>query len=58
MRDNKTIVEALKTIKEVCEEHTHCGNCPFHTNKCIIQNVCPDDWNILESPPKVWKAFY
>lgn len=58
MRDNETIIKALKTIKGVCEEYSHCGDCPFYTHKCIIQNECPDDWDIQESPPKTWKAFY
>ena len=57
MKSNEQIIEALKTIKEVCNNDTSsCVKCPFHVcNTCGITDLEPHNWEINE-PGKVWRA--
>lgn len=41
------IINALNTIKEVCEENERCEQCPFGDSRgCHIENSDPCDWKI------------
>lgn len=49
----KSIITALKIIKQVCEDNIenmgHCADCPFFVNNvCGITDLEPDNWEILE----------
>lgn len=50
------IINALKLIKSVCEDHK-CENCPFliYENECGITYNEPDDWSINDY--NEWRAF-
>ena len=55
---NEKILEAVKTIKEVCEEYQHCYDCPYGTEESvcnITETGNPDGWNL--SLPQPFKAF-
>lgn len=42
------ILEALQTIKEVCEQNDKCGYCPLcaENGDCGIRECSPDSWVI------------
>lgn len=47
--DYEKIIDALKTIKEVCEESPCCKKCILSAddnNHCIIEKITPGDWEI------------
>lgn len=58
------ILDALRTIKSVCEAHQRacgsdgCYECPFSfEDRCpFIEGDAPKDWKIA-TLPGVWKAF-
>lgn len=53
MLGEEKIIEAVKTIKEVCIEHKHCEDCPYYTSfhGCNITRPNPKDWEIVKSQP-------
>lgn len=59
MDEKEKIIDALKTIKKVCDEvgDTHCNRCPLcdYTGDCGITNLQPCNWKINE-PGEVWRA--
>lgn len=42
------LIDAVKTIKEICEATTDCGYCPFDDGftNCLINNEVPKNWDI------------
>lgn len=61
--DKEKIIQALVTIKEICEEHRLCTDCPFRGARdrdgyitCSIKNHVPKNWTI-SIEPEPWKAF-
>lgn len=50
------IIEALKVIRDTCEEHDDCCECPFSDGgDCLIcSEESPDEWHLNEL--KSWKA--
>lgn len=51
------IIEALKKIKNVCEEY-ECRNCPLAdiANNCQITENVPELWN-LKNEKEIYKFF-
>ena len=58
MKSQKEIIEALKTIKEVCKESSDCYECPLRKNRtlCYINEKVPINWDIHDSA-EMWSAF-
>lgn len=65
MPSKEEILQALQTIKSVCEQHEKCETCPlqvvdqdyYDSYGCAMQrNVNPSEWNIKKSET-VWRAF-
>lgn len=53
------IINALKVIKGECKEAETCLNCPFSNleRDCLVQEGhSPEDWEINEEPPEMWRA--
>lgn len=52
------IIEALRIIKNTCEEQEDCVCCPFgdNTELCLINSIIPKEWDINPNPPAEWKA--
>lgn len=56
MPTNRKIIEALKTIKTVCDEHNafedFCEHCPLSdgNRSCLVSGdgIYPEDWKINE----------
>ena len=58
--DKKEILNALKLIKKICETADSCKKCPFYVPsicRCTIHEVWPEDWEIIDETPSVWRAF-
>lgn len=56
MEDREEILEALRTIQNVCKKHSDCKDCPFEKGtSCIILAQTPIDWKIRKA--STWKAF-
>lgn len=57
MKSEKEIVDALKTIQEVCGTSIDCIQCPLvdYSGTCGVQNLEPANWKI-NNPGKVWRA--
>lgn len=59
--EQKTIIEALKVIKDICKDAKGCDYCPFRTSEsnyysCYFEeNPNPYNWEINENIS--WKAF-
>lgn len=54
--DREKILEAMKTLKAVCEEGECSNRCPFYyKNKCYITYHAPVLWKTNE--PEPWKAY-
>ena len=55
--NKEKILEALKTIQRVCENH-QCDTCPFtgYDDVCIIQARAPIDW-VIGDEGTHWRAF-
>ena len=53
----KNLIEALKLIKETCD-NTTCSKCPLSdtADDCLLQQDCPSNWNILDEPITVTKV--
>jgi len=62
MKSKRQIIEALRTLQEVCKEVHSCFNCPLSDKEgaCLVSNddggLNPCEWNIKTSE-EVWKAF-
>ena len=54
--DKNEIINALKTIKEVCEMN-YCGECPLRmeVDECTLQRYAPYEWVINDTDN--WIAF-
>ena len=50
------IIEALKIIRNLCEEMENCDVCPlrYDNDYCTLEKVCPQDWLIADNN---WRAF-
>ena len=60
MTTQEKIIEALYTIKDVCNEHDRCEDCPFGekingVGKCVINRKLPEYWEITDGV-EVWRA--
>ena len=59
MTDQEKIIDALKTIKEICDNYNigECDRCPLGDSDgdCRIEGLIPANWNINE-PEGVWRA--
>lgn len=55
---DKELLNALKTIKKICEEKDSCRDCPCSLNggTCMVHRTFPNEWNLVEEQP-AWKAF-
>ena len=53
----KNLIEALKLIKEICDD-TMCPKCPLSDtgDECLLQQDCPSNWKILNEPITVTKV--
>ncbi|MBM7836465.1 hypothetical protein [Clostridium sardiniense] len=55
VNDNEKLIEAVKTIKGVCEgrqyEEDCCEGCPFGDSdgECLIINSSPDCWKLVKN---------
>lgn len=53
MVEEKKIIEALETLKKLCEESEDCSKCPVGTNDecCMIKDmdIWPEDYKIRSS---------
>lgn len=58
----KEILDALKIIKEECEGD-ECNTCPFGRKKsnltyeCVLLHTLPEEWDIADDEPEIWRAF-
>ena len=54
------ILNALRVIKETCEEAGECENCPLrnkeYNDKCYLMETAPLDWKIRANSG-TWRAF-
>ena len=56
MVSNKELYNALKTIKQLCDENNHCEDCPLvdnYSQDCLLRwrNVLPAEWELQPPPP-------
>lgn len=62
--DRKKIIEAMETIKAVCERYPLCASaCPFLVentgtweSNCYIRRSTPSNWEINEAD-RFWRAY-
>ena len=56
---NKGILDALKTISEICGDAKHCEDCPFgnDSGECFIGETIPSAWELNEPDKTIWRAF-
>lgn len=53
--DKEKIIDALKTIRDVCDDST-CTDCPFGRDyHCMIKEYDPVEWMVNEKDEK-WYA--
>ena len=51
------ILKALHIIQETCKEHGSCSPCPLgRTGSCVMNDDCPEEWNINDNSVTVWKG--
>lgn len=52
------VLEALNTIKEVCEQTENCSDCPLRgwTLDCMLITTQPHEWKLV-SDTTPWRAF-
>lgn len=44
------VINALKIIREVCENHEHCIDCPFYyPDICNIKHTDPEKWEFANT---------
>ena len=59
--NEKEILDALRLIKKICATNdSRCGDCPFYnpsTSCCIVHNIWPEDWELIDESPSNWRAF-
>ena len=47
----KILLQKLRQMKHICEQHTNCSNCVFKSNdQCQIKEVI----KLLDKKPKKW----
>ena len=56
--DKQKILDALKLIKDTCNNCEECEDCPFFCqNICMFATDCPpEDWE-LNNTKDIWRAF-
>ena len=55
---HEEVLEALKTIKQVCLVNRRCEGCPLYSlnnRACAVTNIAPNGWNIKSQT--FWKVF-
>lgn len=58
IKNKEQIIEALKTIQEVCNENNNdCECCPLYACEgiCGVMDLSPDNWKIND-PNEIWRA--
>lgn len=51
----KILLEALRVIKNECEKHDHCKECPLGSGDgyvCCVSDTEPESWKINDKPTK------
>jgi hypothetical protein len=60
MNEQEKIIDALKTIQNVCEKkHGICSRCALgdkHGRCLVIDGTTPDEWNVQSPQNTVWRA--
>lgn len=60
MENQIAIINALKLLKQICEERNECDDCPLRDGdtmpSCQLQNTPPAEWKIKDEKIK-WRAF-
>lgn len=59
MIDPRTVLYAMKAIKETCESAGSCGDCPLYSteqNRCILRVSSPTEWRLNAVPEAVWRV--
>ena len=53
------ILEALDTIKEVCEQTRSCSDCPLRdwNLNCMLETQQPYTWHLVSDEDTPWRAF-
>ena len=53
------ILEALDTIKEVCEQTDGCSECPLRdwNCECMLITQQPYTWRLVSDEDTAWRAF-
>lgn len=52
------IINALKTVRNVCKQFDNCNQCPLYNmaeTTCVVQSKPPCDWIFIEEST-VWRA--
>jgi len=51
----KELLEALKIIKGVCQQHEHCWSCPLFDEEgnCPIGEYYPSEWELVDEIPEI-----
>lgn len=51
------IINALKVIRDECQEAEECAKCPFSSQDgdCKLEEA-PNTWAISDGKPPVWRA--
>ncbi len=52
------IINALKVIKDECENNSDCIDCPFGAGNCNckLKEHVPSHWKIVELKPETWRV--
>ena len=62
IHSHEEILQALQTIKDVCDDHPRCIGCPFYNDddpegcNIVDSNRSPSEWAIKDTEED-WKAF-
>ena len=58
MNDREKILDALKVIKDTCDD-SDCKTCPLANNHeiCLVQAQTPALWDVKGDEEVVWRAF-
>lgn len=55
MENREELLEALRTIQNVCKKNQFCDTCPLSKNEsCVLKEQDPVDWKIRVAT--TWKA--
>lgn len=53
---NEEILQALRTLKTLCDSFSSCEDCPCCKDGCQIRFTTPNSW-ALNEPEEKWYAF-